>query len=82
MVIDETHPAGRDWWGQDSAAIEQSALAARDHGVRTVVLRTGYVLTPDSLSSQVAQFHRHFGPGAALHDLLGSEPDNASRAAQ
>jgi NAD dependent epimerase/dehydratase family enzyme len=26
-----------------------------------VVLRTGYVLTPDSLASQVAQFRRHFG---------------------
>jgi NAD dependent epimerase/dehydratase family enzyme len=26
-----------------------------------VILRTGYVLTPDSLSSQAAQFRRHFG---------------------
>jgi uncharacterized protein len=36
-------------------------LAAQSHGVRTVVLRTGYVLTPGSLASQVAQFRRHFG---------------------
>ena len=59
--VDETHPAGRDWWGQDSAATEQAALAAEAHGVRTVVLRTGYVLTPGSLAAQVAQFGRHFG---------------------
>ena len=61
LPVDETHPAGSDWWGQDSAAIEQAALAARACGIRTVILRTGYVLTPDSLSSQVAQFRRHFG---------------------
>jgi uncharacterized protein len=61
MPVDETHPAGSDWWGRDSAAIEQAGLAAQAHGVRTVLLRTGYVLTPDSLAAQVAQFRRHFG---------------------
>ena len=61
VPVDETHPAGADWWGQDSAAIERAALAAEAHGVRAVVLRTGYVLTPDSLASQVAQFRRHAG---------------------
>jgi uncharacterized protein (TIGR01777 family) len=61
LPVDETHPAGTDWWGRDSAAIEQAALAARTRGVRTVILRTGYVLTPGSLSSQVAQFRRHVG---------------------
>ena len=59
--VDETHPAGSDWWGRDSAAIEQAARAAQAYGVRTVLLRTGYVLTPDSLATQVAQFRRHFG---------------------
>jgi hypothetical protein len=59
--VDETHPAGSDWWGRDSAAIEQAGLAAQAHGVRTVLLRTGYALTPDSLAAQVAQFRRHFG---------------------
>jgi uncharacterized protein len=59
--VDEASPRGQDWWGADSAAIEQAALSAREHGVRTVVLRTGYVLTPASLASQVAQFRRHFG---------------------
>lgn len=61
LPVDETHPAGTDWWGQDSAAIEQAALAARDRGVRTVILRTGYVLTRDSIASQAAQFRRGFG---------------------
>lgn len=59
--VDETHPAGSDWWGKDSAAIEQAARAAQAHGVRTVVLRTGYVLTPASLAAQVAQIRRHLG---------------------
>jgi uncharacterized protein (TIGR01777 family) len=61
LPVGDTHPAGADWWGQDSAAIEQAALAAQAHGVRVVVLRTGYVLTPDSLAWQVAQFRHHAG---------------------
>ncbi len=59
--VDEASPRGQDWWGADSAAIEQAVLPARQHGVRTVVLRTGYVLTPASLAAQVAQFRRHLG---------------------
>lgn len=59
--VDEASPRGPDWWSADSAAIEEVALAARAHGVRTVVLRTGYVLTQASLAAQVAQFRRHFG---------------------
>jgi len=61
--VDEAHPAGRDWWGQDSAAIEHAAMGAQALGVRTIVLRTGYVLTPDSLASQVAQFRGWVGTG-------------------
>ena len=57
----ETGPQGGDWWGASSAAIEQSALAAAHLGIRCVLLRTGYVLTKQSLHSQVAQFSRHFG---------------------
>ena len=59
--VGEAHPAGTDWWGRDSAAIEQAALAAEAHQIRTVVLRTGYVLTPGSLAAQLAQFRHHFG---------------------
>lgn len=61
VPADEASPGGLDWWGRDSAKVEQAALVAQDHGIRTVVLRTGYVLTKDSLASQVAQFRRHFG---------------------
>jgi NAD dependent epimerase/dehydratase family enzyme len=35
-LVDETCPAGTDWWGQDSTTMEQAALAAQAHGVRTV----------------------------------------------
>ena len=59
--VDESAAVGGDWWGADSATIEQAALTARQHGVRTVRLRTGYVLTPASLASQVAQFRRRLG---------------------
>jgi uncharacterized protein len=59
--VDESGRRGQDWWGTDSAAIEQAALAARGHGIRTVLLRTGYVLSQASLASQVAQFRRHLG---------------------
>jgi hypothetical protein len=55
----EGSPRGPDWWGAASAAIEQAALSVRQHGIRTVVLRTGYVLTQASLAAQVAQFRRH-----------------------
>jgi uncharacterized protein len=47
--------------GRDSAAVEEAALAAESLGVRTVLLRTGYVLTPDRLSSQVPRFPQHLG---------------------
>jgi uncharacterized protein len=59
--VDESSPAGTDWWGRDSAAIEEAARAAGSHGGRTILLRTGYVLTWESLAGQVAQFRHHFG---------------------
>lgn len=60
-TVDETHPPDCDWWNHDSARIEAAALAATGLGVRTVVLRTGYVLTPDSIARQLAPFRRHTG---------------------
>ena len=44
----EESPAGRDWWAERSIAIEREALQAAAIGVRTIVLRTGYVLTAKS----------------------------------
>jgi uncharacterized protein (TIGR01777 family) len=61
IELDETSPAGTDWWGQSSAAIERAALAAQGRGVRTVTLRTGFVLTADSLAAQAARFRGHMG---------------------
>jgi uncharacterized protein (TIGR01777 family) len=60
-ALDETSSRGDDWWGSCSAAIERSALAARDLGCRAITIRTGYVLTTDSLRSQVVPFCRHAG---------------------
>jgi uncharacterized protein (TIGR01777 family) len=60
----EDSPAGSDFWGRDSQAWEAAALEAARFGVRTVVLRTGYVLDarPGSgLPQQVEQFRRGFG---------------------
>lgn len=58
---DETSPAGNDWWGRSSEAIEAAALAAVDSGSRTVLLRSGYVLTPATIQAQVTRFSRHLG---------------------
>jgi uncharacterized protein (TIGR01777 family) len=55
---------GDDFWGRVSLPWEEAALEAERLGVRTVVLRTGYVLDgrPGSgLAQQVAQFRRGFG---------------------
>jgi len=59
--IDEDHPVGADWWGRGSAVIEDAATAVRAHGVRAVLLRTGYAITRDTLAGQLAPFQRHLG---------------------
>jgi uncharacterized protein len=61
VPVDETYPAGRHFWGQDSVAMEQAALAAQAHGIRTVVLRTGYVIDRHNLDFQLQPFNHHFG---------------------
>lgn len=60
----ENHPPGTDFWGQDSQEWEGAALAAERLGVRTILLRTGYVLDASpqgGLARQAAQFQRGFG---------------------
>jgi uncharacterized protein (TIGR01777 family) len=42
--VDENTPAGTDDWAQDSQPWEDEALKAETHGIRTVIMRTGYVL--------------------------------------
>lgn len=62
--MEEDHPAGSDFWGQDSLRWEEAALQAETLGVRTVLIRTGYVLDPfpgGGLRQQAEQFRRGFG---------------------
>jgi uncharacterized protein len=62
--LTEDSPAGTDFWGRDSQLWEGAALEAEQHKVRTVVLRTGYVLDArpgGGLAQQVEQFRRGFG---------------------
>lgn len=42
--MDESQPVGKDWWGSDSATIEQEILLAEELGIRTVLVRTGILL--------------------------------------
>jgi uncharacterized protein (TIGR01777 family) len=46
--VDETAPAADDFLGRTCAAWEAAALAAKDNGVRVVVLRTGVVIARES----------------------------------
>jgi len=44
VAVDENTPSSNDYWGQDSLPWEQEALKAEQLNIRTVVMRTGYVL--------------------------------------
>jgi uncharacterized protein (TIGR01777 family) len=60
----EASPPGSDFWGQTSLAWEAAASVAEQIGVRTVLMRFGYVLDmqPGSgLAQQAEQFRRGFG---------------------
>ena len=46
-TVDETAPPGSDFLADTSVAWEREATRARQHGVRTVLLRTGLVLAPE-----------------------------------
>ncbi len=45
--VDETAPAGADFLADTAVAWEREAQRAADHGVRTVLVRTGIVLSAD-----------------------------------
>lgn len=55
--VDERTPPATDYWGQDSKPWEDEALRAESLGIRTVVMRIGYVLGADGggLPYQVRQ---------------------------
>jgi len=62
--IDENFPPGRDSWGQDSIQWELEAQKAQDElGIRTVVLRTGVVLSKKEgpMPWWVPTFKRYWG---------------------
>ena len=46
-LVDESTPIGTDYWAQDSKPWEDEALKAETIGIRTVVMRTGYVLSDE-----------------------------------
>ena len=46
-LIDESTPIGTDGWALDSKPWEDEALKAETIGIRTVVMRTGYVLSDE-----------------------------------
>jgi uncharacterized protein len=63
MKMDENAPAGNDFWGQDSKELEEEAAKAEAPGIRTVMVRTGIVLSEDSgpLPGQVPQYRWFMG---------------------
>jgi uncharacterized protein len=63
MKMDENAPAGNDFWGQDSKKLEEEAAKAEALGIRTVMLRTGILLSEDSgpLPGQVPQYRWFMG---------------------
>ncbi len=63
LLLDESSPAGEDFWGQDSLALEREADKAEELGIRVVCIRTGVPLAKDTglLAGQAAQFRFFFG---------------------
>jgi hypothetical protein len=61
--LDEEQPAGKDWWGSDSAQLEQEILRAEEIGVRMVVVRTGIVLDAQAgaLGGQLERYQKGQG---------------------
>ena len=79
--LDEEQPAGKDWWGQDSAFLEQEILHAEEIGVRTVVMRTGVVLDTSSgaLGGQLKRYQKGQGsyirPGTQWYPWIHVEDE-------
>lgn len=74
--MDESAPPGTDYWGQDTASYEQQIAQALALGIRTIMLRTGVLLSEDSgpLPQQVPQYLRGFGgpvlPGSQWYSWI------------
>lgn len=76
QTMDESAPAGNDYWGQDTASYEKQIAEAQLLGIRTIMLRTGVLLSEDSgpLPQQVPQYMRGFGgpvlPGSQWYSWI------------
>jgi len=72
--VDEDAAVGSDYWAQDSIPWEEEALKAETLGVRTVVMRTGYVLaeTGGGLPYQVRQARKGQGGVSGPGDAYSS----------
>jgi uncharacterized protein len=63
-LVTEDTPPGSDDWAKNNVAWEAEAAPAATLGIRTVLMRTGYVLGPDAnggLAQQIRQFRRGRG---------------------
>lgn len=63
-VVTEATPAGTDSWAQGTISWETEALRAEELGVRTVLVRTGIVLSREEgmAANMVDSYRRGFGP--------------------
>jgi uncharacterized protein (TIGR01777 family) len=63
-LVTEATPGGSDSWARGTAAWEAEATAAEELGVRTVLLRTGIVLSPEEgmAANMAPQYRRGWGP--------------------
>ncbi len=63
-VVTEATPAGTDSWAQGTISWETEALRAEELGVRTVLVRTGIVFSPEEgmAANMIAGYRRGFGP--------------------
>ena len=68
--VDESSPVDSGYWGQDSVPWEAAALAAEDLGVRTVLIRTGYVLGENG-----GGLPYHIGQALAGHGAVSAPGD-------
>ncbi|MHB1847063.1 MAG: NAD-dependent epimerase/dehydratase family protein, partial [Deltaproteobacteria bacterium] len=70
-AVDERHPGARDELSHDYRQLESAARAAEGLGVRTVVVRTGLVLSTEGALPEIATRVRRFLGGVILP---GSQP--------
>jgi len=63
-VVTEDSPPGTDSWAAGAISWETEALRAEELGIRTVLVRTGIVFSPDEgmAANMIGAYRRGFGP--------------------